>query len=54
VNLAIAAHRAGVTCKIVAKCIAALWHVLTGVPETDWVEAIDIPGPMSTVSTVHS
>jgi Transposase DDE domain group 1 len=43
VDLAIAAHREGVGFAIGAKRIAALWRVLAGVQETEWVEAIDMP-----------
>jgi anti-sigma regulatory factor (Ser/Thr protein kinase) len=42
--LAIAAHREGIGFAIGAKRIAALWRTLAGVQETDWVEAIDMPG----------
>jgi hypothetical protein len=44
VDLAIAAHREGVGFAIAAKRIAALWRTLAGVSETDWADAIDMPG----------
>ena len=43
VDLAVAAHRAGIRFAIGAKRIAALWRTLAGVGETDWVDAIDMP-----------
>jgi hypothetical protein len=33
-----------------AKRIAPLWRILTGVEETDWVEAIDMPGAQIAVA----
>jgi hypothetical protein len=50
VDLAIAAHRAGIAFAIGAKRIAALWRTLAGVGETDWVEAIDMPGAQVAVA----
>lgn len=43
VDLAIAAHRAGVGLAIGAKRIAPLWRTLAGVAEAGWVDAIDMP-----------
>jgi hypothetical protein len=50
VELAIAAHREKVGFAIGAKRIAALWRTLAGVGETDWVEAIDMPGAQVAVA----
>ena len=49
-DLAITAHRAGITFAIGAQRIAALWRTLAGVGETDWVEAIDMPGAQVAVA----
>jgi hypothetical protein len=43
-ELARAAHFAGVEFAIGAKRIAPLWKAMGGVAETDWVDAIDMPG----------
>jgi hypothetical protein len=43
-DLAVAAHREGVGFAIGAKRIAPLWRTLAGIAESDWVEAIDMPG----------
>jgi hypothetical protein len=43
-DLAIAAHREGVHFAIGAKRIAPLWRTLAGIAESDWAEAIDMPG----------
>jgi Transposase DDE domain len=50
VDLAVAAYREGVGLVIGAKRIAPLWRILTGVGETDWVEAIDMPGAQVAVA----
>jgi Transposase DDE domain group 1 len=50
VDLAVAAYREGVGLVIGAKRIAPLWRILTGVEETDWVEAIDMPGAQIAVA----
>lgn len=50
VDLAVAAYREGVGFAIGAKRIAPLWRILTGVEETDWVEAIDMPGAQVAVA----
>ncbi|HZA18496.1 MAG TPA: IS1380 family transposase [Pseudonocardiaceae bacterium] len=50
VDLAIAAHRAGITFAIGAKRIAALWRTLAGVTATDWVDAIDMAHAQVTVA----
>ena len=50
VDLAVAAYREGVGFAIGAKRIAPLWRILTGVEETDWVEAIDMPGAQIAVA----
>jgi DDE family transposase len=50
VELAIAAHREGVGFAIGAQRIAALWRTLAGVGETEWVEAIDMPGAQLAVA----
>ena len=44
VDLAVAAHREGVGFAIGAKRIATIWQTLTGLSESDWAEAIDMPG----------
>jgi hypothetical protein len=44
VDLAIAAHRAGITFAIGAKRIAALWRTSDTVGKSDWGDAIDMPG----------
>ncbi|MBV9313520.1 MAG: IS1380 family transposase [Pseudonocardia sp.] len=43
-ELARAAHFSGVEFAIGAKRIAPLWKALAGIAETDWVDAIDMPG----------
>jgi hypothetical protein len=50
VDLAIAAHRAGITFAIGAKRIAALWRTLATVGKSDWVDAIDMPGAQVAVA----
>jgi len=50
VELAIAAHREGVGFAIGAKRLAPLWRTLAGVRETDWVQAIDMPGAQVAVA----
>jgi Transposase DDE domain group 1 len=50
VDLAVAAYREGVGFAIGAKRIAPLWRILAGVGETDWVEAIDMPGAQVAVA----
>jgi hypothetical protein len=44
VDLALAAHREGVSFAIGAKRIAPLWRTLAGIAESDWVQASDMPG----------
>jgi hypothetical protein len=44
VDLAVAAHREGVKFAIGAKRIAPLWQALAGLSESDWTDAIDMPG----------
>lgn len=44
VDLAVAAHREGMRFAIGAKRIAPLWRLLEGIAETDWVDALDMPG----------
>jgi hypothetical protein len=44
VELAIAAHREGVGFAIGAKRIATIWRTLAGLSESDWTQAIDMPG----------
>jgi DDE family transposase len=44
VDLAVAAHREGVRFAIGAKRIAPLWRLLEGVADSDWVEAVEMPG----------
>jgi hypothetical protein len=44
VDLALAAHREGAGFAIGAKRIAPLWRTLAGIAESDWVQAIDMPG----------
>jgi hypothetical protein len=51
VDLAVAAHREGVGFAIGAKRIAKIWQVLAGVTETDWTEAIEMPGAQVAVAT---
>jgi hypothetical protein len=51
VDLAVAAHREGVKFAISAKRIAAVWQTLAGVSETDWTDAIDMPGAQVAVAT---
>jgi hypothetical protein len=43
-DLAVAAHREGVSFAIGAKRIAPLWRTLAGIAESDWVQAIDMLG----------
>ncbi|MGH3697433.1 MAG: hypothetical protein ACRDRX_26200 [Pseudonocardiaceae bacterium] len=43
-ELARVAHLEGVRFVIGAKRIAPLWRLLTGIADTDWVEAIDMDG----------
>jgi Transposase DDE domain group 1 len=43
-DLAVAAHRERVSFAIGAKRIAPLWRTLAGIAESDWMEAIDMPG----------
>jgi hypothetical protein len=50
-ELARAAHVAGVKFAIGAKRIAPLWQALAGIAETDWVDAIDMPGAQVAVGT---
>jgi hypothetical protein len=51
VDLAVAAHREGVKFAIGAKRIAAVWAALAGISETDWTDAIDMPGAQVAVAT---
>jgi hypothetical protein len=44
VDLAVAAHREGIGFAIGAKRIAPLWRTLAGIAESDWVDAMDMPG----------
>jgi hypothetical protein len=50
VDLAVAAHREGVSFAIGAKRIAPLWRLLEGIAETDWAEAIDMDGAQIAVA----
>ena len=50
VDLAVAAHREGVGFAIGAKRIAPLWPTLAGISESDWVDAIDMPGAQVAVA----
>jgi hypothetical protein len=50
VDLAVAAHREGVSFAIGAKRIAPLWRTLAGITETDWVQAIKMPGAQLAVA----
>jgi hypothetical protein len=50
VDLAVAAHREGVAFAIGAKRIAPIWAALAGISESDWVEAIDMPGAQVAVA----
>lgn len=50
VDLAVAAHREGVKFAIGAKRIAPLWALLGGISESDWVEAMDMPGAQVAVA----
>jgi hypothetical protein len=50
VDLAIAAHRAGITFAIGAKRIAALWRTSDTVGKSDWGDAIDMPGAQVAVA----
>jgi len=49
-SLARAAHEAGIAFAIGAKRIAPLWRLLGGIGETDWTDAIDMPGAQVTVA----
>jgi hypothetical protein len=49
-QLARAALFAGVEFAIGAKRIAPLWRMLSGIAETDWTEAIDMPGAQVAVA----
>jgi hypothetical protein len=51
VDLAVAAHREGVGFAIGAKRIAPVWQTLAGISETDWTDAIDLPGAQLAVAT---
>lgn len=51
VDLAVAAHREGVKFTIGAKRIAPLWKALAGIRESDWTDAIDMPGAQVAVAT---
>jgi hypothetical protein len=50
VDLAVAAHREKVSFAIGAKRIAPVWAALAGVNESDWVEAIEMPGAQVAVA----
>ena len=50
VDLAVAAHREGVGFAIGAKRIAPVWAALGGISESDWTEAIDMPGAQVAVA----
>ncbi|MGH3887758.1 MAG: transposase, partial [Pseudonocardiaceae bacterium] len=50
VDLAVAAHREGVGFAIGAKRIAPVWQALAGISESDWVDAIDMPGAQVAVA----
>ncbi|MCA1670664.1 MAG: IS1380 family transposase [Actinobacteria bacterium] len=50
VDLAVAAHREGVKFAIGAKRIAPLWKALAGLSESDWTDAIDMPGAQVAVA----
>lgn len=50
VDVAVAAHREGVKFAIGAKRIAPLWQTLAGLSESDWTEAIDMPGAQVAVA----
>jgi hypothetical protein len=49
-DLALAAHREGVGFAIGAKRIAPLWRALAGIAESDWVQAIEMPGAQLAVA----
>jgi hypothetical protein len=49
-QLARAAHAEGIGFAIGAKRIAALWRMLAGVAETDWSDAVDMPGAQVAVA----
>lgn len=49
-DLAVAAHREGIEFAIGAKRLAPLWAALAGLQETDWAEAIDMPGAQVAVT----
>jgi hypothetical protein len=50
VDLAVAAHREGVAFAIGAKRIAPVWATLAEISETDWTDAIDMPGAQVAVA----
>ncbi|MGH3839079.1 MAG: IS1380 family transposase [Pseudonocardiaceae bacterium] len=50
VDLAVAAHREGVGFAIGAKRIAPIWRALAGITESDWAEALDMPGAQVAVA----
>jgi acetolactate synthase I/II/III large subunit len=50
VDLAVAAHREGVRFAIGAKRIAPLWRTLAGIAESDWAQAIEMPGAQLAVA----
>jgi hypothetical protein len=50
VDLAVAAHREGIGFAIGAKRIAPLWRTLAGIAESDWVDALDMPGAQVAVA----
>src|SRR6185312_1611840 len=50
VDLAVAAHREGVRFAIGAKRIAPLWRTLAGIAESDWAQAIKMPGAQIAVA----
>jgi Transposase DDE domain group 1 len=50
VDLAVAAHREGVTFAIGAKRITPVWQALAGISQSDWTDAIDMPGAQVAVA----
>jgi hypothetical protein len=50
VERAVAAHREGVAFAIGAKRIATVWQALAGISETEWTDAIDMPGAQVAVA----
>jgi Transposase DDE domain group 1 len=50
VDLAVAAHREGVGFAIGAKRIAPVWQTLAGISDTDWIDAIEMPGAQVAVA----